>query len=306
MKYIKFTGLDDNISVIGAGCMRLSSLSQEDLSNFVHTALDHGVNFFDHADIYGRGRSEEVFGELFRNEPGLREKIFLQTKCGIRPGVCFDFSKEHIIEAVNGSLARLHVSHIDSLLLHRPDFLMEPEEIQEAFETLHNEGKVRSFGVSNQNRFQMELMKSAVKFPITANQLQLSAAHTPMIDAGINVNMANDPAVMRDGGTIEYCRLNSIAVQAWSPIQAGFFGGTFLNNPDFQPLNDKLAELAAKYNVTADTIAYAWILRIPGRMQVITGTSKPERIVLAANAADITLTRDEWYAVYMAAGNKLP
>lgn len=194
MKYIRFAGLNDDVSVIGAGCMRLSSLSQEDLSNFVHTALDSGVNFFDHADIYGRGRSEEVFGELFHNEPGLRDKIFLQTKCGIRPGVSFDFSKEHIIEAVNGSLARLQVSHIDSLLLHRPDFLMEPEEVQEAFAVLHQEGKVRSFGVSNQNRFQMELMKSAVTFPITANQLQLSAAHTPMIDAGFNVNMANDPA----------------------------------------------------------------------------------------------------------------
>ena len=305
MKFIRFAGLQDDVSVIGAGCMRISQLSPEQISTFVHTALDNGINFFDHADIYGRGRSEEVFGNLFHNEPGLRDRIFLQTKCGITPGV-FDFSKEHIIEAVNGSLARLQVSHVDSLLLHRPDFLMEPEEVQDAFETLYKEGKVRSFGVSNQNRFQMELLKSAVTFPVTANQLQLSAAHTPMIDAGFNVNMAHDPAVMRDGGTIEYCRLNDIAVQAWSPLQAGYFGGTFLAKEEFSDLNAKLAELAEKYGTTPDAVAYAWILRIPGKMQVITGTSKPERLVVAAQAADITLTRSEWYDVYRSAGNKLP
>ena len=305
MKYIQFNGSTRDVSVIGAGCMRLSRLEPKEISTFVHTSLDAGINFFDHADIYGGGRSEEVFGILFAAEPELREQIFLQTKCGINQGM-FDFSKEHILEAVNGSLGRLHTDHVDSLLLHRPDALMEPEEVEEAFAQLKQEGKVLSFGVSNQNPSQMALLKTCVKEPLTANQLQLSIAHTPLLDAGFNVNMTDDPAVMRDGGTLEYCRTNGIAVQAWSPLQAGYFTGTFLTREEYAPLNEKLLELADKYQTAPDTIAYAWILRIPGKMQVITGTSRPERLINAAKAADITLTRREWYDLYKAAGNRLP
>lgn len=305
MKYIQLNGLNRDVSVIGAGCMRIAKMTSAEVSELIHTALDHGINFFDHADIYGRGHSEEVFGEVFAAEPELREKMFLQTKCGINNGM-FDFSKEHILEAVDGSLTRLGTDHVESLLLHRPDALMEPEEVAEAFTELYEAGKVLSFGVSNQNPAQMNLLKTAVKFPLTANQLQLSIAHTPLLDAGFNVDMAHEPAVMRDGGTIEYCRINNMAVQAWSPLQVGYFTGTFLANEAFTELNNLLGELAEKYGTTTDAIAYAWILRIPGKMQVITGTTKGERLIHAAEAADITLTRREWYDLYKAAGNRLP
>ena len=305
MKYIQLSRLNRDVSVIGVGCMRIARMTREEVSELVHTALDHGINFFDHADIYGRGRSEEVFGEVFAAEPELRDRMFLQTKCGINQGM-FDFSKEHILEAVDGSLKRLGTDHVDSLLLHRPDALMEPEEVNEAFTELYEAGKVLSFGVSNQNPSQMELLKTAVKFPLTANQLQLSIAHTPLLDAGFNVDMANDPAVMRDGGTLEYCRINSMAVQAWSPLQVGYFTGTFLANEAFGELNEKLNELAEQYGVGTDSIAYAWILRIPGKMQVVTGTTKAERLIHAAEAADIRLSRREWYDLYKAAGNRLP
>ena len=305
MKYIRWNGMDRDVSVIGAGCMRISGMTGAEASAFVHTALESGINFIDHANVYGGGRSEEVFGALFDAEPGLRNEIVLQTKVGINRGM-FDFSKENIVTETEKCLARLRTDHVESLLLHRPDILMEPEEVQEAFEELHKAGKVLHFGVSNQNRFQMSLLQTGVTFPIIADQVQLSLAHTPMIDAGLNVDMVDDPAIMRDGGTLEYCREKAIAVQAWSPVQYGYFEGTFLGNPAFAELNEKLEEIAAEYGVGADTIAYAWILRIPGKMQVITGTSKPERLVNAAKAADIRLTRRQWYDLYKAAGNRLP
>lgn len=305
MKYIRWNGMDRDVSVIGAGCMRISQMTGAEASAFVHTALDNGINFIDHANVYGGGRSEEVFGALFDAEPGLRNEIVLQTKVGINRGM-FDFSKENIVTETEKCLKRLHTDHVESLLLHRPDALMEPDEVQEAFEELHQAGKVLHFGVSNQNRFQMSLLKTGVAFPIIADQVQLSLAHTPMIDAGLNVDMVDDPAIMRDGGTLEYCREKDIAVQAWSPIQYGYFEGTFLGNEKYAELNEKLEEVAAEYGVGTDTIAYAWILRIPGKMQVITGTSKPERLVNAARAADIRLTRRQWYDLYKAAGNRLP
>ena len=305
MKFIEFGPEKKQVSVIGAGCMRIAGMDQNQADEFVRAALDGGVNFFDHADIYGGGRSEEIFGMLFEKDPSLRDQIFLQSKCGIRKGM-FDFSKEYILEAVNGILSRLKTDHLDSLLLHRPDVLMEPEEVQEAFDELYKAGKVRAFGVSNQNRFQMELMKSAVTYDLCADQLQVSLAHTPVIDAGLNVNMADAPAIMRDGGTLEYCRINKMAVQCWSPLQAGYFGGVFLNKEEYKELTAKLNEIAEEKGVSADVIAYAWLLRIPAKMQVITGTTNRERIVNAAKAADIDLTRSEWYDLYRAAGNRLP
>lgn len=305
MRYIDFSKEKEQVSVIGAGTMRIAGLDEPAAETFVKTALDAGINFFDHADIYGGGRSEMVFGRLLAAQPELRDRMFIQSKCGINKGM-FDFSKEYILSAVDGILERLHTDHIDSLLLHRPDALMEPEEVNEAFNELKQAGKVRHFGVSNMNRYQMDLLKSGVDEELCANQVQLSIVHTPLLDAGFNVNMADNPAVMRDGGTLEYCRMNDMAVQTWSPLQVGYFQGTFLNDERYPELNALMDEIAAEYNVGKDVIAYAWNLRYPAKMQVITGTSKAERIADAAKAADICLSRRQWYDLYKAAGNRLP
>lgn len=305
MKYIEFGSAKTPVSVIGAGTMRIAGMDHDTADRFVRTALDSGINFFDHADIYGGGRSEEVFGELIAGDPSLRDKMFIQSKCGIRRG-WFDFSRDYILEAVDGILSRLKTDHIDSLLLHRPDALMEPDEVQEAFDTLYKAGKVLNFGVSNMNPMQMELLKTGVTYPITANQVQMSLAHTPMLDAGFNANMNIDPSINRDGGILEYCRIHGTIVQTWSPLQVGYFTGTFLGNEKFPELNAKLAELAEKYGVNTDAIAYAWLLRYPAKMQVITGTTSPERLQSAATAADVELTKLEWYELYLSAGNRLP
>ena len=232
MKYINIRGNENPVSVIGIGTMRIAGMNPYEVDTFVHTALDNGINFFDHADIYGGGKSEEVFGDLLEKQPELRDKMFIQSKCGIQNGY-FDFSKEHILNSVDGILKRLRTDHIDSLLLHRPDALMEPEEVEEAFSELYKAGKVRYFGVSNHNPFQMELLKSKVTADLWSNQLQMSIVHTPLIDAGLNVDMEDDPAVMRDGGTLEYCRRKDMVVQVWSPLQIGYFGGVFLGHPDY-------------------------------------------------------------------------
>lgn len=305
MKYIQFGTDRTEVSVIGIGTMRIAGMTHDETDALIRCALLQGINFFDHADIYGGGKSEEIFGSVLKADPALREKMFIQSKCAIHDGM-FDFSKDYILKSVDGILERLQTDYIDSLLLHRPDALMEPEEVQEAFAQLHRAGKVKNFGVSNMNPSQMELLKSKVEYPLCANQVQLSIVHTPLFDAGFNINMADEPAVMRDGGTLEYCRIHNMAVQTWSPLQVGYFGGVFLNNENYKELNELINEIAAGYGVGADTIAYAWNLRYPGKMQVITGTTKPERIISAAAAADVNLTRKQWYDLYKAAGNRLP
>jgi len=305
MKYLEFSGKSLPASVIGIGCMRIADMGPQELDTFVHTAMDVGITFFDHADIYGGGKSEEIFGEFLAANPGVRDKIVIQSKCAIHDGM-YDFSKEYILNSVDGILMRLHTDHLDSLLLHRPDALMEPEEVGEAFDILAEQGKVLHFGVSNMNRYQMELLSSGIRQKLYVNQLQMSLAHTPVIDAGINVNTHFDGGVMRDGGTLEYCRMQDVIVQTWSPLQKGFFGGVFIGDSEYKELNGVLDELADKYSVTSDAIAYAWLLRIPAKMQVILGTTNPKRVKNAAKAAEIRLTRQEWYDLYKAAGNTLP
>ena len=305
MRYLDWGEDGRKVSVIGIGCMRMDDLPAAQVDAVIDAALECGIDFFDHADIYGDGECEKKFGTALKRKPTLRDRIFIQSKCSIRDGL-YDFSAPYIISSVEGILSRLGTDHIDSLLLHRPDALMEPEEVQMAFSRLYGEGKVLSFGVSNFNRFQMELLQSGLSFPIMADQMQFSLAHTPMIDEGINVNTMFDGAVMRTAGTLEYCRMHRIAVQTWSPLQKGFFGGVFLGDPEYAELNGVLERLASQYGVSADTIAYAWLLRYPARMQVITGTMNPDRIASAARAADIGLTREEWYELYRAAGNELP
>lgn len=303
----KITIANGNIkaSEIGLGCMRISEMDKASVNSLINTALDCGVNFFDHADIYGNGKSEEIFSEALSMSPSLREKIILQSKCSIRPGF-YDYSKEHIINSVDSILKRLRTEYLDILLLHRPDTLMEPEEVNEAFEKLYNEGKVRNFGVSNHNSMQIELLNKYLKNKITINQLQFSIMHTGIIDSGLNVNMKISPSIDRDGSILEYCRLNDINIQAWSPYQYGFFEGTFLNNPKFPELNKKLEELAEKYSVSPTAIATSWILRHPAKIQTIVGTTNENRLKDICTASNVKLTREEWYSIYLAAGNKLP
>ncbi|MDY0405135.1 aldo/keto reductase [Virgibacillus sp. 179-BFC.A HS] len=294
-----------NVSNISLGCMRMGDMSKKDAEKVVRNAMENGVDFFDHADIYAGGKSEEIFADAIGMNPAIREKMFLQTKAGIRDGY-FDFSKEHIIEAVEGSLKRLKTDYVDVLLLHRPDALMEPEEVAAAFDTLETSGKVRYFGVSNQNPMQIELLKKYVKQDLIVNQLQLSVMHTGMIDAGLFVNMKHESGVNRDGSILDYSRLNDMTIQAWSPFQYGYFEGVFVDNEKFPKLNAKLEEVAEKYDVTSSAIAVTWILRHPAKIQTIVGTMNPERLTAIAKASDIELTREEWYAIYRAAGNELP
>ena len=305
MKKIKLGNSDLEVGEISLGCMRMSELSTKDAAYVIENAMDCGVDLFDHADIYGGGKSEEVFAAAIAGNDDVREKMKLQTKCGIREGF-FDFSKDHILESVEGSLSRLKTDYVDTLLLHRPDALVEPEEVAEAFSRLKESGKVRHFGVSNQNPMQIELLKKYLKDDLIINQLQLSIVHTPMFDAGFNVNMQNDPAIVRDSNILEYCRLNDMSIQAWSPFQHGMIEGPFVGNDAFPEVNAKLQELAEKYSVTDSTIAIAWILRHPANIQPVVGTMNPNRLKDISKASDMELTRQEWYELYRAAGNDLP
>ena len=294
------------VPCIAVGCMRINKLEPAEAEHFVHAAIDQGAYFFDHADIYGNGDCESVFSKAIHMNSTVREKVLLQSKCGIRRGVAFDFSKDHILKSVDGSLKRLNTEYLDVLLLHRPDALVEPEEVAEAFDVLQSNGKVRHFGVSNQNPMQIKLLKRYVRQPIVANQLQLSITNATMISQGQHVNMQDDFAVNRDGSVLDYCRLHDITIQPWSPFQYGMFEGVFLGNEKFPVLNRKIDEIAAKYSVSNTTITMAWLLRHPAGMQPVTGTMNIQRLKDCVKAAGIRLTREEWYEIYLAAGNTLP
>ena len=294
------------VPCIAVGCMRINKLEPAEAEHFVHAAIDQGAYFFDHADIYGNGDCESVFAKAIHMNSTVREKVLLQSKCGIRRGVAFDFSKDHILKSVDGSLKRLNTEYLDVLLLHRPDALVEPEEVAEAFDILQSNGKVRHFGVSNQNPMQIKLLKRYVRQPIVANQLQLSITNATMISQGQHVNMQDDFAVNLDGSVLDYCRLHDITIQPWSPFQYGMFEGVFLGNEKFPVLNRKIDEIAAKYSVSNTTITMAWLLRHPAGMQPVTGTMNVQRLKDCVKAAEIRLTREEWYEIYLAAGNTLP
>lgn len=305
MNKIKIANSNLEVSEIGLGCMRIADKEKNVAERIVKTALEEGINFFDHADIYGAGKSEEVFAEAINMNDDIREKILIQAKCAIRKG-SYDFSKEHIISSVDASLKRLKTDYVDTLLLHRPDTLMEPEEVCEAFAELYSKGKVKNFGVSNHNPMQIQLLNKYLDNKIVINQLQFSIMNTGMIDSGINVNMKVDSSIDRDGSVLEFCRLNDITIQAWSPYQYGMFSGVFLDNDKFPELNKKINEIAQIKGVTNTAIATAWILRHPAKIQTIVGTMNSDRLKDICKASNIVLTRQEWYEIYLAAGNKLP
>ncbi|WP_258065593.1 aldo/keto reductase [Rathayibacter tritici] len=310
MKHVPLgtSGVDSPNVVLGL--MRIPEMSDEAIRGLVGAARDSGIDFFDHADVYGGElhRCEERFAEAMALTPSEREQVVLQTKAGIVPdGPYFDFSYEHLIASVEGSLKALHTDYIDVLLLHRPDALVEPDEVARAFDELHASGKVKHFGVSNQTPYQIELLKKSLNQPIVANQLQLSITHAPLIAQGVASNMVGeDQSVMRDAGILDYCRLNDITVQAWSPFQAGFFTGVFLDNPAYPELNAAIDRLAGKYDVPAIAIATAWITRHPAGMQVVLGTTNEQRVRDAALGSDLPLTRPEWYGLFRAAGYLVP
>ena len=291
------------VPTVAVGCMRISNMNDYEISEFINTSLSYGANFFDHADIYGEGKSEEVFGKAISNS--MRDNIIIQTKCGIRKGF-YDFSYDHIVNSVDGSLKRLGTEYIDVLLLHRPDALMEPEEIARAFSYLKESGKVRNFGVSNQNPYQIQLLQKTLDMPLCANQLQFGIGHTSMVDAGINVNINNVSAVNRDGGVLDFCRLENITIQPWSPMQYGFFEGCFIDDAKFPELNNVLEKIGNRYNVSKTTLAISWILRHPAKMQPVTGTTNTTRLADCLKASEIQITREEWYEIYRAMGNSLP
>ncbi len=305
MKLITTRAEGLTVPAIGLGCMRIDGLKEKKaVETLIAGAMEAGINFFDHADIYGGGESERLFGECM--DAFSREEMILQTKCAIRPGICYDFSKEYILSSVEGSLKRLQTDYVDILLLHRPDTLMEPDEVAEAFETLKRTGKVRCFGVSNMNPGQIALLEQAVPGQIIFDQVQFSLAHCPIIDSGINFNMAADEGINRDGGLLEYARLKKITLQAWSPFQYGMFAGIFIGSEKYPELNKVLDELAEKYAVTPNAVAVAWIMRHPAGIQTIVGSTNVSRVRDISRAADIVLTREEWYRLYLAAGKKLP
>ena len=297
-------------SKVALGLFRIMKKTDSEVQNLFAAAIDNGINFFDHADKYGGDHvCEKRFGESLEINDDLREKIFIQTKCGIRSwegGDYYDFSKEHILRQVDDSLKALKTDYVDYLLLHRPDTLMEGEEIAEAFEELSSKGKVVNFGVSNFTPYQIDYVQKHIKQKIQVNQIQLSIAHTPVIDNGMCMNTVFDGAINRDGGILEYARINDIALQAWSPMQYGWFEGIFLGNEKFAELNKEIDILAQKYNVDPITISIAWILRHPAFKQAVIGTTNPERIKKSAMAANIELTRKEWYRLYLTAGHRIP
>ncbi|MBW4033438.1 MAG: aldo/keto reductase family oxidoreductase [Acidobacteria bacterium] len=308
MKNIDIPEIPFPLSAVVLGLMRIQELDDAQVQALVGAAVDSGINVFDHANVYGSSRHgcETRWGEAITMTPSERDAIVIQSKVGIREGF-WDFSREHILAEVDLSLSALNTDRLDVLLLHRPDTLMEPEEIAAAFDELEKAGKVRHFGVSNQTPGQVELLRATVRQPLLFNQVQLSITHAPLIAAGISANMQGlDQSIDRDNGILDYSRLHGMTLQAWSPFQKGFFDGTFLDDPAFPELNEGLRSLAEKYEVTPNGIAVAWITRHPANMQVVLGTTKPERVRDAAAGAEVPLTREEWYSLFTAAGYLLP
>ena len=312
MKQIKIQSMNGReVPAVIVGCMRQAGFtdnpfSPEEMRAFIDKAVENDAIYFDHADIYGIGRAEEVFGKAMALDPAIRrEDLILQSKCGIQNGF-FDSSKEHILEAVDGILERLQTEYLDVLLLHRPDALIEPEEVAEAFDLLESSGKVRYFGVSNYTPGQIELLKTCVKQDLVFNQMECSIVHAGMITQGIEANMTTEGSFDHDGDILNYCRKNGITMQAWSPFQISLRAGSFIDNENYPELNEALADLAEAHGSTKTGIAAAWLLRHPAKMQVVVGTSRVERLAEVIRASGIELSRPEWYRLYKAAGHILP
>lgn len=316
MKTVGWGSTGQKVPNVIAGMMRIAAHTDHHIRDLYASAREAGIDFFDHADLYGFNHPgggphlcERRFAEALKLSASEREQIILQTKTGIVADPWgYDQSYEHIVRSAEESLKALGTDYLDVLLLHRPDALVEPGEVARAFDHLESSGKVRSFGVSNHTPRQIDLLKTAVSQPIIANQVQLSITHSTVIAQGLSSNMEGfDDSVTRDGGgLVDYARINNITLQAWSPFQKGFGGGVFFDSPDYPQLNAELARLAATYGVEPMAIAVAWITRHPADMQVVLGTTTPQRVIDAAAGSDIPLTRGEWYGLLQAAGHNVP
>ena len=311
MRLVPLGPTDQRVPNVVAGMMRIEEMSDAAIRELYDACRAAGVDFFDHADLYGSSRHgcERRFAEALNLSSAERDEITLQTKTGIVPDEWhFDHSYEHIVASAEESLQALGTDRIDVLLLHRPDALVEPDEVARAFDHLESSGKVRAFGVSNHTPRQIDLLKTSVTQPIVANQVQLSITHSTLVAQGLAANMAGeDDSISRDGGgLVDHARINGITLQAWSPFQKGFFDGVMFGAPELPELNALLDRLAAKYDVTPIAIATAWITRHPAHMQVVLGTTTPQRVTDAAAGSDIPLTRAEWYGLISAAGHKVP
>ncbi len=312
MKKINLGGSGISASRIVLGCMRISQMEDAALSKHLNTALELGINNFDHADIYGKGECETKFGKILNSELK-REDIILQSKCGIRYGHTadadieyYDLSKEHIIDSVDGILQRLGTDYLDLLMLHRPDSLMEPEEIAESFDRLEQAGKVRHFGLSNFNATQFDYVQKYSDHKLITNQVQFGAAEPKIINSGMQSNTPFDGAADRDGGLLDYSRHHNVTLQAWSPFHYGYFDGIFIDDPKYKALNDKLDAIGDAHGISKSAAAVAWILRHPAKMQTIIGTTNTERLKEIAKADAVDLTKPEWYSIYEAAGHVIP
>ena len=290
---------------LGLGCMRLGKLTTEEAEILISFALDNGITFFDHADIYGSRKCETLFGEVLKRNPNFRKQMIIQSKCGICKGY-YDLSKEYIIKQVEESIRLLNCEYLDILLLHRPDALVDYNEVNEAFNYLYDKGLVKEFGVSNMNPIQIELYNKKLDHKIKYNQVQFSLIHSHMISESLFVNMSEDESAMRSGTLIEYSMLKDISLQAWSPLMASWDDGTFIDNPKYEQLNKKLEEVASKYNVTKNCIAISWILRHPANILPIVGTTSIVHLKEMIKAIDIKLTREEWYGLYLSSNHILP
>ena len=309
MKTINVVNGPANASAIILGCMRMPALSVDQAEKMIQTAVELGINFFDNATCYGEdGEAEKRFGDAFKQSGLKREDVIIQSKCGLRfERNEFDWSKENILTSVDESLSRMKIDYLDALLLHRPDLIFEPEQVAEAFDILAKNGKVRHFGVSNVPPMELELLKRYVKQPLVFNQLQFSLEQSQLIDQPLYLNnLTTERSIDRDNGTVDYCRLNDITIQAWSPLQHGFFKGCFVDSPEFPEINKVLAELGDKYGVSKTAIAIAWILRHPAKMQAIAGTMNPVHLKEICDATKVELTHNEWYKLYLSSGKKLP
>ncbi|MCL6548676.1 MAG: aldo/keto reductase [Alicyclobacillus sp.] len=305
------------------GCMNLGGgwnqhpITADDVRQaheVVDAALEIGINMFDHADIYAYGKAEAVFGQVLRERKGLREQIILQSKCGIRfpegdvPGR-YDFSRTHILSSVDAILQRLGVDYLDILLLHRPDPLMDPDEVADALHTLHAAGKVRYVGVSNMSHGQIRMLRASLGLPVVANQLEMSLHRTGWLDTGVHVNQDAARDNVFPEGTLEYCRLEGIQVQAWGPLAQGRFSGRDITGEaeNVRATAERVRELADRYGTTREAVVLAWLLRHPAKIQPVVGSSRPERIRACRDATRIALTREEWYTLYVSSrGRRLP
>ncbi|MEV8332897.1 aldo/keto reductase [Streptomyces niveus] len=279
----------------------------------VQAALDIGITTFDHADIYRHGKSEAVFGEVLSRTPGLRERVVLQTKCGIRladgdrPGI-YDLRAASIVRRVEESLTRLRTDVIDVLLLHRPDPLADPDEVAGALTSLHEQGLVRRFGVSNMGGAQIAQLKSALGLPLVANQLEMSLQRRDWVEAGVLVNTPAAAGLGYPLGTTEYCRANGIALQAWGALAQGRYTGRE-ETPDEVATARLVASLAEAKNTTPETILLWWLRRHPAGIAPVVGSARPERIRACADAAvrEPELSHEEWYDLWLTArGAPLP